>query len=74
MGAVKVQFCDSKKFPLSLLAVVEQVLTKMGTVVRFRGSKGFPTLLLVEVLMEVVETAQFRDSKEFPLLHLVEVE
>ena len=49
-------------------------MTVVETVMRFRSSKGFPSLLLVEVLMKVVETVRVRDSKEFPSLLLVEVE
>ena len=49
-------------------------MTVVGTVVRFRGSKGFPSLLLVEVIMKVVKIVRFRDPKGFPSLLLVEVE
>jgi hypothetical protein len=56
-----------------LVAIAERVVRT----VRFRDSKGFPSLLLVEVeyvLMRVVGTAQFRDSKGFPVLLLAGVE
>ena len=78
MRVMTVQFCGSKEFPLSLLAGVEYVewvlMTEVGIVVRFRGSKGFPSLLSVEVLTKVVKIVRFRNSKGFPSLLLVEVE